>query len=69
MNFKGGHAGAFRIICVCNGDAEHRHNSVADVLVDSATIGFDDVVDRLEEAIQQCMRLFCTKRVGEPGEI
>lgn len=51
-----------------HGGAEDCHHIVADMLVDDATVGFDDVVHSLKVEIEERTTLFSTEVVRQCGE-
>ena len=60
------------IVAVRDRGTEQRHDGIADVLDDGATVAFDDAVDQRGIAtykIVQFLRVKCPGERGEPGEI
>ena len=54
---QGGAHCPLRVVAVGDGGAEHGHDAVADVLVDSAAMALDDAVDGVEERAEQPVEL------------
>jgi hypothetical protein len=49
---------SFRIVAVSNRSAEDRHDAIADMLVDMATVILDDAIDLGEESAEKTVNLF-----------
>ena len=56
--FRGRVQGAEHVVVMRHGGTEQRHDRVADVLVDRATVPLHDLVGNVEIAIKQCMQPF-----------
>ena len=59
---------ALGIVGVRHRRAEYRHHVVADMLVDGAAAGLDDIVHRLKVAIEQGAALFRTEVIRQCSE-
>ena len=53
LDREGGTRRPLGVVAVRNRRPEHRHDAVADVLVDAAAKALDDAIDPLEEPLQQ----------------
>ena len=70
VDVDSGADGALRIVGMGNRRAEHRHNVVADMFVDTAAKSLNDAVHGLEIPVEQRMRCFRAKlarKRGKPG--
>ena len=56
-----------RVVAMRDRRTEHRHDAVADVLVDGAAVALDHAVEGFEEAAGDLMQLFRVQPAGELG--
>src|SRR5262245_4896243 len=65
-NSEGGTHCALGIIAVRDRRSEHRHGTVADMLVDVAAVVGHDAINHGEETIEEIMDLFGTNLAAQP---
>jgi hypothetical protein len=59
--------GALSVVAVGERHAEHRHDAVANVLVDCAAVQLDGPIDAIEEAAEQGVDLFGVELASDPA--
>ena len=58
---------SFRIVAVSNRSAEDRHDAIADMLVNMATVILNDAIDLGEELAEKTVNLFLVELAAERG--